>query len=45
MFFNVRSFVFCVPETFMYSQDHMAKKNAPMNSSHRVLSTSDNDNL
>ncbi len=38
MFLIVRSFVLCVPETCMYSQDHIAKKKVPKNSSHKALS-------
>ena len=37
--------VFLVPETLRYSQDLIAKKNAPMNNSHRALSIVDNDIL
>jgi hypothetical protein len=38
MFFIVSSFVFLDPETATYSQDLMAKKNAPIYSLHNALS-------
>jgi hypothetical protein len=40
-----RIFVFRGPETFKYSHDRMAKKKAPMNSSHNALSVEEIDNL
>jgi len=42
IFFNVSSFVRLVPETWMYSQERMAKKNVPLNNSQRALSKGDN---
>ena len=42
MFFDSRSFVFWTPCTLTFSQDLIAKKNAPINSWQRALSISDN---
>ena len=45
MFLMQMSFVFLSPVTFKYSHERMAKKNAPMNSSHIALSIGDMDIL
>lgn len=41
-FFKVNNFVLLGPDTWMYSQDLIAKKKAPMNNSHNALSKGDN---
>jgi len=43
MFFVVRSFVLQGPVTLMYSQERIAKKNAPINNSHNALSLGEID--
>jgi hypothetical protein len=43
IFLRAKIFVFLVPETLTYSQDLIAKKNAPMKSSQRALSAAEID--
>jgi hypothetical protein len=44
-FLRANNLVFCCPDTWRYSHDLIAKKKAPINSSHMAISTGEIDDL